>query len=201
MITTAHGVSFVIPAYNEDDSIETTLTTLKTVLGKLDVPYEIILVNDGSKDKTLERAQKCGIAKIISHPINVGYGRSIKSGIAIAKYNWIGITDADCTYPMEKIPDLLRKMEEGFDMVIATRKNIGGIDSPFKNIFRKIFLRIMNSIIHTDIQDPNSGMRIFKKSLALSFFPFLCNTFSFTTSLTALAFWSGKVYRPYPHNI
>ena len=100
------GISFLIPAYNEEDAIYSTIEELDNALKMANIDYEIIIVNDGSTDNTLKNAKKYKSVTIISHPINVGYGRSIKSGIENSKYQWIGITDADGTYAMDSIPEL-----------------------------------------------------------------------------------------------
>lgn len=186
-----HGISFVVPAYNEENAITGTLTRLDEVLKTCGLPYEIILVNDGSRDRTAEMASHCKNVIVVSHPTNVGYGRAIKSGIMRAKYAWVGITDADGTYPIGKIPDLLKEMAKGFDMVIGKRENIFRQDSFIKASFRRLFFGLINLAVHGDVQDPNSGLRIFSRQLVLGYFPFLCNTFSFTTSLTIMAFGEG----------
>lgn len=192
------GISFIVPAYNEEAGIAETLDRLNTVLTASGLPYEIILVNDGSSDKTAERAGACANVTIIYHPANIGYGGAIKTGIMHANFHWIGITDADGTYPVERITDLLAEMEKGFDMAVAKRENINQHDSIAKMFFRRLFKGIINFTVHGDIQDPNSGLRIFKREMALSYFPFLCNTFSFTTSITILAFGEGRFVRYLP---
>ena len=191
MTSSEHGISFVVPAYNEEEGIIQTLEMLGDTLKKSGVDYEIIVVNDGSIDRTCENAKNFQNVKVISHPINVGYGRSIKTGILNSKYKWIGITDGDGTYPMDMIPVLLQSMEQGFDMVIAARENLKTHDSILKSIFRKIYKLIIGIAFHAELKDPNSGFRIFSKKIALSYFPFLCDTYSFTTSLTILFYGAG----------
>jgi len=181
------GLSYVMPAYNEDQGISSTLQRLSNTLAKLNMPYEIIVVNDGSRDGTKELAEQFRDVTVISHPINTGYGNALKSGIKTAQYEWIGIVDADGSYPIEDIPKLISEMQNGFDMVIGTRMNIAALDKPVKKIFRRIFKVVLKLLIKTSIEDANSGFRIFKRELAVGFLPFLCGTFSFTTSLTILA--------------
>ncbi|MDP6786435.1 MAG: glycosyltransferase family 2 protein [Rhodospirillales bacterium] len=192
MDANARGLSYIVPAYNEEDAVVETLEKLNNVLSRLDVPSEIILVNDGSLDGTLELAKRCSDVRIISHPVNTGYGSALKTGILAARYPWIGIVDADGTYDIEQTPSLVEKMEGGFDMAVAARKNIYEIDRPVKRFFRRLMLSFLNLIIAAKIEDPNSGFRIFTKELAIKFFPFLCNSFSFTTSLTVFAL--GEAY-------
>ncbi len=183
-----YGLSFIVPAYNEERSILNTLESLYKALRSANIEFEIILVNDGSTDRTVEHVKELKWLKIINHPISIGYGNSIKSGIKNAEYDWIGIVDADGTYPVEDTPILIKEMQNGFDMVIGSRINIYTFDRPLKKVSRWIFNAMMKLLFNKEIQDPNCGFRIFKKSVSLNLLPFLCGTFSFTTSLTILSF-------------
>lgn len=185
------GISYIIPAYNEENSIVTTIERLRVALVQTGRPFEIIVVNDGSSDATKERAQTCSGARVFSHPVNTGYGSAIKTGIANARYHWIGIVDADGTYDIEQLPQLVQQMDKGFDLVIAARRNITDLDRPLKRAVRWLLIAFLNIVVGKKIADPNSGFRLFSKSLAMTFFPFLCNTFSFTTSLTVFALGEG----------
>ena len=185
-----HGISYIVPAYNEKNSIVNTLQRLHRILTTLAIPYEIIVVNDGSHDNTAEMAAQVSNVTIVNHPINIGYGNSLKTGIRSAQYNWIGIVDADGSYPIEEIPHLVREMQNGFDMVIGSRKNTVNVDKLVKRFFRFIFKKVIRFVISDNIEDANSGFRIFRREIAVNLFPFLCGTFSFTTTLTILA--AGK---------
>lgn len=180
------GLSFVIPAYNEEKSITDTLSRLEATLATFSIPTEIIVVNDGSTDRTGELAMQFEAVQVINHPINIGYGNSLKDGIRKTRYEWVGIVDADGSYPIEDIPLLVREMEKGFDMVVGARANSHEIDRFTKRIFRWLFKRIVRILNDSRIQDPNSGFRIFRREIVMRLSPFLCGTFSFTTSLTIL---------------
>ncbi|ARJ66567.1 hypothetical protein WV31_13255 [Magnetospirillum sp. ME-1] len=181
------GLSYLIPAYNEEHSIGTTIERLKSILSTLDMPWEIVIINDGSRDGTLAAAQAHDGVRVVSHPTNIGYGSALKAGICAARHQWIGIVDADDTYDIEQIPTLVEQMRAGFDMVVAARSNVLDLDRPVKRQFRRLLIAFLNLVIGARIEDPNSGFRIFTRDLAMTFFPFLCNTFSFTTSLTVFA--------------
>ena len=189
---TSPGLSFIVPAYNEELGIEATLERLEKTLSSLNISSELIIVNDGSTDRTREIAESRADIRVINHPINTGYGSAIKTGIRVAKYDWIGIADADGTYDIENLPKLVASMEQGYEMVIAARENVLDRDKRVKRLSRRLLIKFLSVFVHANIRDPNSGFRIFSRQLALSFFPFLCNTFSFTTSLTI--FFQGEGY-------
>ncbi len=174
-------VSVVIPAYNEEKSIYSTVQEIKKVLKKnrLDKNSEIIVVNDGSSDHTYQEAERSG-AIVVSNPTNMGYGFSLKRGIMEAKNEMIVITDADSTYSFDVVPEMIQKKKEGFDLVVGSR--IGKYYN--KRILRRLLKILVQFVSEKKIKDINSGLRVFDKSLVMSYFPRLCNTFSFTTSQT-----------------
>ena len=188
----ANGLSYIVPLYNEAGGIRATLERLNAVLSaQPGLEYEIIAVNDGSRDDSAAMASEVPNVRVISHPINCGYGAALKTGIRHAKYDLVGIVDADGTYPIEEIPRLLAQIEKGFDMVVARRSNVLDLDGPVKKMFRSIFIAVVSLLVGRKVEDPNSGLRIFRRSLALTFLPFLCNAFSFTTSITVFSFGAG----------
>ena len=189
---TSPGLSFIVPAYNEELGIEATLARLEKTLSSLNISSELIIVNDGSTDRTREIVESRANIRVINHPINTGYGTAIKTGIREAKYDWIGIADADGTYDIESLPKLVGSMEQGYEMVIGARENVLERDKRMKRLSRRLLIKFLSVFVHANIRDPNSGFRIFTRQLALNFFPFLCNTFSFTTSLTI--FFQGEGY-------
>lgn len=194
------GISFVVPVYNEAGAIADTLSRLKATLAESGLPYEIIIVDDGSHDESGKIAAKHDV-KVIRHPSNAGYGHSLKSGIREATHSWIGIVDADGTYPIEELPALIEKMHEGFDMVVGHRQNISTLDRPIKRLFRQSFIRMVSFVLNQRVKDPNSGFRLFRRDLAMEYMPFLCEGFSFTTSQTVLTFADGRFvsYVPIPY--
>lgn len=176
-------VSVVIPAYNEEKGISKVLTDLKTILDNTHLQYEIIIVDDGSSDKTAEIVQKQDFAKLIQHPINRGYGAALKTGIKSANGDWILITDADGTYPNESIPDLLKYSDE-YDMVVGARTG-DNVSIPLYRRPAKLFLtKLANYLVGTKIPDLNSGMRLFRKEDSMKYFHILPSGFSFTTTIT-----------------
>lgn len=185
-------ISVIIPAYNEENAIIETIEKIKKVLKKYK-NVEIIVVNDGSTDNTKENALKTGV-KVIDNINNMGYGYSLKIGIKNAKYDTIIITDADLTYPFEKIPDMLNKKDK-YDMVVGARSGKYYKENIFKFFLRKILKLFVEFMVDQEIKDINSGLRIFDKKTTIKYMPRLCDTFSFTTSQTLAYMMNGyKVY-------
>ena len=108
-----------MPAYNEENAIVFQIEAIQDVLDTHRIEYELIVVDDGSDDRTAEKARQTD-ARLLHHPENRGYGAALKTGINAAKYDIVAIIDADGTYPADAIPDLLKKIQE-YDMVVGAR--------------------------------------------------------------------------------
>ena len=190
------GVSIVIPALNEAAAIAETVTAAFRVLraGGF-ATCEVVVVDDGSSDATGALAKAAG-ARVVRHPHNIGYGRSLKDGIAAARHDTIVITDADGTYPLERIPDLLAEYARGFDMVVGQRTGAHFHESMLKSPLRKILKCFVEFTAEKTIPDINSGLRVFSRTTAMGYFRHLCDTFSFTTSMT-LAYMMTSKYVKY----
>ncbi len=191
-------ISIVIPAYNEESVIVDTVERCRKVLAVIgDENSEVIVVDDSSQDKTGDLAEKDG-ARVVRHPHNAGYGRSLKSGIQKAVNDIIVITDADGTYPIEMIPSLFEEYKKGFDMVVGARKG-KNYDESFKKKLLRNFLKFMvEYTAGRKIDDINSGLRIFSKKSIVKYFDTLCDTFSFTTSATLAYMMTGKFVKYIP---
>ena len=112
-------VSVVIPAYNEQNAVVETIASVRDVLGAAGISYEIIVVNVGSTDDTLERARATGV-EVVNFPHNGGYGRALKAGIAVSTAPLVAILDADGTYPASYLPEMI-SMATYNDMVVGDR--------------------------------------------------------------------------------
>ncbi len=191
-------VSIVIPAYNEENSIAATIAACKKLLSEVgNSESEVVVVDDGSSDNTFIIAIEAG-AVTIKHPHNIGYGRSLKDGIAVAKNDTIVITDADGTYPLNRIPDLINEYSLGFNMVVGARTGKHYDESLFKKLNRKILKRLVEFTAGRKIQDINSGLRIFSRKEIMPYFKSLCDTFSFTTSVTLAYMMTGRFVKYMP---
>ncbi|MBX9690284.1 MAG: glycosyltransferase family 2 protein [Candidatus Obscuribacterales bacterium] len=185
-------ITVVIPAFNEEHAIEGTILSLRNVLESSGISAaEILVIDDGSMDATGIKSRSAG-ARVLRHPQNVGYGRSLKSGICAARFDTILIIDADLTYPAESIPALLNEYHKGFDMVVGARTGHHYSGSMYKGPLRLVLQALVEFTAGRKVPDANSGMRIFSKSTIIGYLDHLCDTFSFTTSLTLAYMLTGR---------
>ena len=185
-------ISIVIPALNEEIAIGATIAGVSEVLTAANlVPFEIVVVDDGSTDQTGKIAAAAG-ARVIHHPHNIGYGRSLKNGIAAAQHDMIAICDADGTYPASAIPELVRLHREGFDMAVGQRQGPNYRESMLKMPMRALLRFLVEWTAGRHIPDINSGLRVFSRAAVMQYFTHLCDTFSFTTSMTLAYMMTGR---------
>lgn len=178
--------SVVIPCYNEESAIESTLLNLDECL-RASGPHEVLVVDDGSTDRTAEilaaRARQDAGLRVVRHPRNLGYGAALKTGIRRAHGEHIVIIDADGTYPYDRVPDLLREADSA-DMVVGARTG-ENVSYSFIRRIPKLFLKAyMSWLAGQEIPDMNSGLRVFRRSAAERFLSLLPDSFSFTTTIT-----------------
>ncbi|MBV5272535.1 MAG: glycosyltransferase family 2 protein [Lamprocystis purpurea] len=195
-------ISIVIPALNEAGGIAGTIDSLQQVLAHSpEAGAEILVVDDGSSDATARIAAEAG-ASVVRHPHNVGYGQALKSGIRAARHDTIVIIDADLTYPAQSIPELVAEFRKGFDMVVGARTGHHYTGSVFKGPLRDILKFLVEFSAGRSIPDANSGLRVFSRATISGYLPHLCNTFSFTTSLTLAYMLTGRfvTYLPIPYH-
>jgi len=172
----------IIPAYNEEKVLGTVLEHVLQVVGGSEGPHEILVVDDGSSDQTATIASQHDVT-LVRHPVNRGYGAALKTGIDQARREIIIIIDADGTYPVEKIPVLLKDVAS-YHMVVGARTG-EHVAIPWTRAPAKWFLRqLANYLSGTRIPDLNSGFRAFQKAAVLPFLHILPNGFSFTTTIT-----------------
>lgn len=177
-------ISVVIPAFDEEAAIADTVRRIGEVLvASGEQGYEIIVVDDGSTDRTGEIAAAHG-ARVLRKLQNLGYGNSLKLGIRAALHDTIVITDADGTYPIDSIPVLLAKYREGYHMVVGARTGEHYRESLIKSPLRRMLKWLVEFTAGRRIPDINSGLRVFSKADSIPFFDHLCDGFSFTTSIT-----------------
>lgn len=182
-----------MPVYNEEDGVEGVLERLAGL--DLGVPLELLVVNDGSRDGTAAvlKGLKHRIAhlRVVTHRSNQGYGAALKTGFTYAKNDVVVITDADGTYPEDRVVDLIERIDDGAEMAVGARLgedvNIPLIRRPAKWVLR----RLASFLAGTEIPDLNSGLRAFRRELVLLYRPILPQGFSFTTTITLASLTNG----------
>jgi glycosyltransferase involved in cell wall biosynthesis len=183
-------VSIVIPVYNEEEAIGDDLALILKTMKDSGYDYEIIVVDDGSTDRTAEIVRGFEEVRMIQHPYNRGTGAARTTGLRAARGDVVVMTDGDGSYPNQDIPRLLREMESnGWDMVVGARQRETGtlrwLRSP-----TKWFIRMLASYLTaTKIPDLNSGFKAFRRDLALRYLNILPTTHSWVSTIT-IAFLS-----------
>ena len=167
-------LSVVIPAYNEEDRIGATLTSIAAYLGKQPYSSEVIVVEDGSRDRTAARAAESlrGMERhtILSLPRNRGKGAAVKEGVMKAAGEFILITDADLSTPIEELKKFWPWMDQGFDVVIGSRA-LAGADiqvrqSYLRELMGKTFNVFVRRLLIKDIPDTQCGFKLFRRDAA-----------------------------------
>lgn len=198
------GLSVIVPAYNEEHGIGPVLDQLHAVLSGADIAYEILVIDDGSVDGTagVVRDRACEQSVILlQHHGNRGYGASLKTGIRHARHGLICITDADGTYPNERIPDLLTTMAGAYaDMAVGARTGDDVRIPLARRPAKWVIGKMANVVAGEPIPDLNSGLRAFRRDAALEFFDLLPDGFSFTTTITLGMLTNGYLVEYVPIN-
>jgi len=186
-------LSFVIPAYNEEDSIEATLATLDEVVKNKKLQYEIVMVDDGSKDKTLPKAimyaSRNGHVKVLSYPKNMGKGHALAAGFMQTTGDVLVFADSDMEINLDLIPSYVKALQHG-DIVIATKWHPDSVVT--MPLARKIlshgFRVLVRILTGAKLKDTQVGLKVMKKSAFLNIFPRLAvKRYAFDVELLAVA--------------
>lgn len=186
-------LSFVIPAYNEEDSIEDALGTLDEVVRTKKLPYEIIVVNDGSKDKTLPKAityaSRNGHVKVLSHPKNMGKGHAVTTGFMQTTGDIVVFADSDMEINLGIVPSYVEALQHG-DIVIATKWHPDSVVTmPLpRRILSHGFHVLVRILTGAKLKDTQVGLKAMKKSAFANIFPRLAvKRYAFDVELLAVA--------------
>lgn len=187
-----HKLSIVIPAYNEEEAIasiiERSLASRKSIIEKCPVSsVEIMVVNDGSRDRTPQIAGQYRDIRLIDHEANKGYGAAIKTGFDNATGDILGFLDADGTCDPEFFATLCRMIiEQNADIAIGSRMNLMSEMPGVRKLGNWIFARIISFLGSTRITDSASGMRVLRRDSLGKIYP-LPDGLHFTPAMSTRA--------------
>ena len=202
-------LSVIIPAYNEERRLPRTLEEIDSYLKTKDYDYEIIVVNDGSKDRTAQVVEnyklKIKNLRLIDNKINQGKGAVVRQGMLKAQGEYRLFTDADNSTPIDQIEKMWPEFEKGADVVIGSRDVEGAILDPPQPWLRQFLLgegfKILRKIIVGlwEIEDTQCGFKCFKKEVVENVFP-KCkiNRFAFDPEILILAKKMGYKIKEIP---
>lgn len=180
------SLSVFFPAYNEEGNIAEAIRRALVAIPKVAKKYEIIVVNDGSTDKTKQEALKMaarypGVVRVVSQK-NKGYGGALKRGFAESRYDWIFFTDADLQFDLQEITRLLRPAQT-VDMVLGYRmKRADG----WKRILLAQMLKIWNRFWFNyplEIKDTDCAFKLIRRHVMKTIEPFISDGAMISTEL------------------
>lgn len=180
-----NNLTIILPARNEAASLRILLPEIQA-----QVPgAEIIVVDDGSMDETVDVCRRCGV-KLVTHPYGMGNGAAVKSGARAAQGDILLFMDADGQHPPQDIPRLLEKLEQGYDMAVGarSRRSQAGMHRAAANGF---YNRLASWMVGHRVEDLTCGFRAVRAELFRKFLYLLPNGFSYPTTITMAFFRAG----------
>jgi glycosyltransferase involved in cell wall biosynthesis len=163
--------------YNEEGNIEHAVSSALAVLEALTDCYEVIVVNDGGRDRTgaiadsLAAANPC--VRVVHHPVNRGYGAALRSGLAAARYPLVVLADGDNQFDLNELPVLLRHVANS-DIVSGYR--IARHDPAFRRLYAFTYNRVARLLFSIRVRDVNCGFKVYRRALVERLLPQLRST-------------------------
>lgn len=162
-------ISLIIPCYNEQEALPIFYREVKKVLDTMDISHEILFINDGSKDGTLdilrELAQKDANVTYISFSRNFGKEAAMYAGFCNAGGDYVAVMDADMQDPPSLLPQMLEMLESGEYDSVATRRVTRSGEPVIRSWFARMFYKVINKISDADIVDGARDFRLMKRSM------------------------------------
>jgi len=194
-VKNAFILSIIIPAYNEEKRLAGALAKMQDYLSARDYKWEIIVVDDGSADRTSDIAKeviKGGNLMVIKNPTNCGKGYSVRTGVLASKGNIVLFSDADLSTPIEEFDKMLPCIEKGYDIVIGSRMLPESVIEVRQPRYREIMGKTFNILIRTlglgRFKDTQCGFKCFRREAALKIFNLQkINGFAFDVEILYIA--------------
>lgn len=170
-------LSIIIPIYNEGKIISDSIKQVSDFFNGLNLSYEIIAVNDGSNDNTLDKLQqiatKTSVLQFISYPDNVGKGHAVKTGVLAARGDWILFMDADLSTPLESYSKFI-KYVPNFDILIGSRAVAGAKvlvrQKIIKELLGKLGNKVIKIVLGIPFNDTQCGFKMYRRGKTLILF-------------------------------
>lgn len=167
------SLSVVIPAYNEEARLGPTLARVREHLTARGGAWEVIVVDDGSRDATVEVA-RAGGATVIEQGVNRGKGAAVRAGMLAARHDRVLFSDADLATPIEELAKLEARLDAGDDVAIASRalrgSDIRTRQHPMRELMGKTFNVIVRALVLGGIKDTQCGFKLFTRDAARDLF-------------------------------
>ena len=171
-------LSLILPAYNEQARIGTTLAAVEGYLQSLGESFEIIAVDDGSTDATLSALRECAadsdVLRIISYEGNAGKGHAVRQGVFAARGEYVAFTDVDLSAPIEEMSKLFAALDKGYDIAIGSRAVKEAIIPVHQPLHRELGGKGLNLVIRAlavpGIHDTQCGFKLFRGDVAREIF-------------------------------
>ncbi len=196
-------LSIIIPAYNEEDAVDAILKQSLDARAALirDAELsavEVVIVDDGSRDKTQEKARLWTEAKLVIHEENKGYGAALMTGFQASSGDLLSFLDADGTCDPRAFKDLILALRrEKADMVVGARLHAGARMPAIRTFGNRLYALLLQSLTGVRMTDTASGMRVFKRSLLERLAP-LPTGLHFTPAMTARVACMGATLCEHP---
>lgn len=201
-------LSIIIPCYNEEQRIGPTLAEIERHFAGTGTAYELLVVDDGSTDGTVDlvaaRARLHGALSIIANRPNRGKGHAVRTGALAARGEIVMFTDADLSIPITIVDDFRRALDAGADIVIASRAHPASREAVRPPLSRRIMTRIFRRVVHLllpvgGIEDTQCGCKAYRAAVARDLFGRqTVDGFSFDAEVLFLAQRAGYRVREVP---
>lgn len=190
-------VSIVLPVYNEKGHLRAEIDRIRAAMDASEFSYELVVVDDGSNDGSGEALREIEGIRLIQFLTNRGSGSARKFGTRASRGRIVVWTDVDMSYPNDLIPELVREME-GYDQVVGARTTEEGTHKAFRVPAKWFIRKLASYLVQTPIPDLNSGMRAFRRDVALQYVSQLPPGFSCVTTITMTFLAHGYTVKYWP---
>jgi glycosyltransferase involved in cell wall biosynthesis len=159
------GISAVLPAYNEEAALARTVADLRAVLAALGRPFEIVIVDDGSRDGTPALADRLArddaAVRVVHHPRNLGYGAALKSGFAAARQPWVFLMDSDGQFDPSDLPAFVAAADSA-DFIVGYRPERA--DPVHRTLYAKVWAAMMSLLLGVGVRDVDCAFKLMRRA-------------------------------------